>query len=111
MQNRNRSIKILEEIVAYFLHHQILDLDIRFNSGAEVLEISASGLAPYRPEDLDHLESLLNEPRRPEFEDYYWGLLGTSSNRNELRLLGSLVDWGHTSFENGRLTIQVKRTH
>lgn len=109
MMNRMKSIKILDEIIGYFLHYEIDDLDIRFRSSQTSLKICVSGQANAKPQDLEQLDTLLNAPRKPEYEEYYWALLGTGSNRSELRLLGSLVDKGRAAFENGRLTISVER--
>ena len=110
MQNRYRSIKILEEVIGYFIHHKIDHMDIQFFADDEKMDITVSGASVIPPIDLENLEILLNEPRKPEYEEYYWSLLDASGKRQELRLLGSLVDSGSAKFEDGILTIHVKRT-
>lgn len=111
MQNRFRSVKILEEVIGYFIHHKIDHMDIQFFADDKKMDITVTGTSEIPPIDLENLESLLNEPRKPEYEEYYWSLLGATGKRQELRLLGSLVDSGSAKFENGILTIHVKRTY
>jgi len=111
MQNRFRSVKILEEVIGYFIHHKIDHMDIQFFADDEKMDITVSGTSDTPPKDLDNLENLLNEPRKPEYEEYYWSLLGASGKRQELRLLGSLVDSGNAKFNDGILTVNVKRTY
>ena len=111
MHNRLRSVKILEEVIGYFIHHEIDHMDIKFFADQDKMDITVSGEIKTPPKDLVYLEDLLNEPRKPEYEEYYWGLLGASGKRQELRLLGSLVDSGSAACENGILTVNVKRSY
>jgi len=111
MQNRFRSVKILEEVIGYFIHHKIDHMDIQFFADDAKMDITVSGASDSPPIDLENLENLLNEPRKPEYEEYYWSLLGATGKRQELRLLGSLVDSGSARFENGVLIVNVKRTY
>lgn len=111
MENRMRSVKILEELLGYFLHHGIEKLDISFFSDEKTLEITVQGTTTTPPEDLPHLTKLLNEPRKPEYEEYYWSLLGATGKRQEFQLLGALVDEGDATFRENLLSIHVKRTY
>ncbi|MFB0958392.1 MAG: hypothetical protein QMB61_05160 [Clostridiaceae bacterium] len=109
MKNQAKSIKILEELIRYFTFHQVNDLMIHFDSSKESLNISISGATDDPPNDMAQLEELLKAGRRPEFEEYYWGLLGSSSTRNELSLLGALVDDGTVAFADGVLKVTITR--
>jgi len=111
MQNRIRSVKILEEVIGYFIHHKIDHMDIQFFADDEKMDITVSGTTETAPKDLKNLENLLNEPRKQEYEEYYWSLLGATGKRQELRLLGSLVDSGRAVYQDGILTVSVKRTY
>ncbi len=111
MQNRIRSVKILEEVIGYFIHHHIDHLDIQFFADDEKMDITVTGSTDTPPKDLDKLESLMGIPRVQEYEEYYWGLLDATGKRQELRLLGSLIDSGSAVYKDGILTINVKRTH
>lgn len=109
MKNQSKSIKILEELIRYFTFNGIKDLTIRFTSTREALSICVSGETEHPPRDIADLERLIQTPRKPEFEESYWGLLGSSGTRNEMSLLGSLVDAGHVTYENGTLMVKVER--
>ena len=111
MENRMRSVKILEELLGYFLHHGIEKLDISFFSDEKMLEVTVKGNTLTPPEDLSHLVKLLNEPRKPEYDEYYWSLLGATGKRQEFQLLGALVDEGDASFTDGLLSIHIKREY
>jgi HSP20 family molecular chaperone IbpA len=109
MQNMKKSRKILDELIGYFTTHQINELDIHFKNTQGQLNITISGKTPAKPKDMDTLEQLLNTTRHPEYEEYFWGLLGSSSNQSEISLLGNLVDGGDVSYENGILTVSIRR--
>lgn len=111
MQNRVRSVKILEEIMGYFLHHKIDQLEIDYFADDDRMDITVSGEIPLPPKDLEHLHSILNEARKPEYEEYYWSLLGATGKRQEFQLLGSLVDSGNAVWKDGKLTINIKRIY
>jgi hypothetical protein len=109
MKNQAKSIKILEELIRYFTYNGIRDLAVRYTSTTETLIISVSGETATPPKDLAELERLLKTPRRLEFEEYYWSLLGASTTRNELDILGTLVDNARVTYENGIVTVMIER--
>lgn len=109
MKNQAKSIKILEELIRYFTYNGIRDLAVRYTSTNETLIISVSGETATPPKDLAELERLLKTPRRLEFEEYYWSLLGASTMRNELDILGTLVDNARVTYENGIVTVMIER--
>ena len=43
MQNRIRSVKILEEVIGYFIHHEIDHMDIKFFADEKKMDITVSG--------------------------------------------------------------------
>jgi len=111
MQNKMRSVKILEEVLGYFLHHEVEELDISFLANEKEMDITVKGHINEAPKDLDRLHKMLNEPRKPEYDEYYWSLLGASGKRQEFQLLGSLVDAGKAHFQDGLLTVRITRTY
>ena len=106
---RLKSIKMLEELIGYFFRHQINDLQMDLHYGDTECRIMLEGTCPSRPADLEQLNELLNAPRQPELEEYYWGLLGGNDTRQELNLLGSLVDCADVSYNLQKLSITVHR--
>ena len=111
MDNKLRSVKILEEVLGYFLHHGVEKLDISFFSDEKKLIITVRGSTDVEPQDLPQLTKLLNEPRQPEYDEYYWSLLGATGKRQEFQLLGALVDEGDASFTDGLLSIHIRRAY
>lgn len=111
MQNRVRSVKILEEVIGYFLHHKVDRMEIDFFADDERMDITVSGEKAEPPKDLKHFHDILNEERKPEYEEYYWSLLGATGKRQEFQLLGSLVDCGSAHWEDGHLTVNIQRIY
>lgn len=106
---RMKAIKILEELIGYFFSHEINDIQMDLHYGDAEFKIMVEGTCKNRPADLDQLSELLNTPRQIELEEYYWGLLGGSRNRQELNLLGSLVDCGDVDLKHEKLSVTVYR--
>lgn len=104
---RMKTIKVVDELIAYFFSHKVNELSIDVHYGREQVKIMLQGKCPERPDDLSQLDEVLNAPRQEELEDYYWSLLGESITQHELNLLGSLVDSGDVLYENGKLFIAV----
>jgi len=102
-----KATKILEELIGYFFNHNIDHLQMELEYKNIEFMIKVQGICSSKPYDLDHLDEMLNTPRQAELEEYYWGLLGGNSQRQELNLLGSLVD-----FSEGSLSVTVyRKTH
>jgi len=106
---RNKVSKILSELVNYFFSNSIHDLDIKVNYSTNSLVIEVSGKSIDEPKEMGKLNEILSSPRQAELEEYYWGLLGTNNSKQELYLLGALVDSGKVKYKNGFLTISIER--
>jgi len=106
---RMKATKILEELIGYFFNHGIDQLKMELDYNDKKFIIKVKGQCASRPYDLDQLAELLNEPRQAELEEYYWGLLGGNSQRQELNLLGSLVDSADVICDDNTLSITVCR--
>lgn len=106
---RMKATKILDELMGYFFNHNIDHLQMELDYKDTEFIINVTGACSSKPSDLDHLDELLNTPRQAELEEYYWGLLGGNSQRQELDLLGALVDCADVSFSNELLSITVYR--
>ena len=106
---RMKATKILEELIGYFFNHNIdyLQMELEYKDTEFIIKVE--GTCSSRPSDLDHLNELLNTPRQAELEEYYWGLLGGNSQRQELNLLGSLVDCADVIFNEEILSVTVYR--
>ncbi|MFP4457183.1 MAG: hypothetical protein ACOCRO_10060 [Halanaerobiales bacterium] len=106
---RNKVSKILSELVSYYFSNNVTDIDINVNYSSLGLKIKLSGKSDSEPKELDKLNEILKSSRQTELEEYYWGLLGTNNSKQELYLLGSLVDDGEVKYENGILKMSISR--
>lgn len=109
MNENNKSVKMLEELINYFLSHQIKNLTMNLALEKDQTIIMVSGHCLQQPDDLDQIKASLNHPRQPEVEEYYWRLLGSSKQTSQMHLLGALVDDGNIMYDDHVLTIELKR--
>ena len=105
----NKAVKMLEEVIAYFVSHRMMELEMNISIKSDVSIITVSGLTKTQPDDLNQLSQSLNNPRQPEVEEYYWRLLGGNNKTEQLHLLGALVDEANIMFDDHRLTITLTR--
>ncbi len=105
----NKAVKMLEEVIQYFISHQMTELEMKLSILNDVSEIVVSGLTKAQPDDLDQVSQSLNTPRQPEVEEYYWRLLGGNNKTEQLHLLGALVDEVKIMYEDYRLTLTLIR--
>jgi len=108
-KERMKTIKVIDELIAYFFSHQVDSLQVDVHYGQKQVKIMLQGTCVKKPDDLDQLDEVLNTPRRDELEEYYWSLLGESRSYQELNLLGALVDCADVIYENQKLTVTVFR--
>ena len=100
----------MNELVNFCLHINMRDLKIHLNYNEDMGEISVEGYCANPPmERLEDLEYILNSPRQEELEEYYWNLVGDGHGNNELEMVGTLVDSGSISYEDGILKISICR--
>lgn len=110
-KEKNKASKILSELVDYFFRNKIYQIKMSLVYTDEETIIHIEGPCPNKPEDYDDLNELLNEERRPELEEYYYGLLGGNYKRDELSLLASIIDKADMFYENNQLSITIYRKH
>ncbi len=109
-KERNKAVKILVELIGYFFGNDISSIDMNLTYNVSGFNIHLRGNCECEPEELEKLNETLNAPRQNELEEYYWGLLGSSNSKQELYLLGSLVDSGKVEYNDGILEVSVERT-
>ena len=107
--DRRKAMRICNEIMGYFVEHRAKKLQVEMDVSNSVIEINVSADLPDRPHDLDAFISAMDEPRQPEMDEYYDGLLGFNSKLQGYRLLGTMVDKVNISYENGCLSVHVER--
>lgn len=108
-RERSKAVRIMGELVSYFFRHEIYDLEMELHYDTDEVRVTARGPCAERPMDLDALEDVLNAPRQVELEEYYAELLGGKGFREELNLLGSMVDASEVRCADGTLSITLVR--
>lgn len=108
-KERQKASKILEELIDYFFRQKANRLTMSLDYEKDQTRVHVEGMCENKPEDFQEFEELMNAPRRPELEGYYYELLGSSSSHGELKLLGSLIDRAQMSYEDQKLSITVYR--
>jgi hypothetical protein len=108
---KSKAVKILVELIGFFILNDIEQIDMNLSFKDKGFTVSLKGSCDCVPDELKKLNETINAPRQNELEEYYWGLLGSSNTKQELYLLGSLVDSGEVEFIDGILKVTVERTH
>ena len=110
IHERQKASKILEELIEYLIRNGANHIEMSLSFQPDYVKIHVEGDCPVKPANFHVLHDLLNAPRRPELDGYYYELLGSSVRQGEMKLLGSLVDRAETEYEKGRLSITVYRS-
>ncbi len=108
-KDRRKAMLICSEVMGYFVEHRAQRLQVDFDVSNGRIAVTVSGHMPDRPHDLAALRAALNEPRQPEMDEYYDGLLGYDSAQHGYHLLGAVVDEAEIRYEDGFLSIHVIR--
>lgn len=107
---RDKLVKVLDELMNFCFSLGMNDLKIDFKLEKTKGEINIEGPCEDAPCDtLKSLEDALNDTRQPEFEEYYWPLMGGEHGYLEIELLGTFIDEGTVLFEDNYLKIYILR--
>ncbi len=107
---RDKLVKVLDELMNFCFSLDMNDLDIKFNIDKTKATINIEGPCKDAPLDkLQSLEDAFNDTRQPEFEEYYWPLMGGEHGYPEIELLGTFIDWGKITYENNYLKMCIIR--
>ena len=110
----NRDIKkiskILDEIITFAFLHGTDKMNISIENQDELykIHIEANNL-DCTDRRVQQLSQLLDTPRQPEVEEYYWELTGECDTDTELCLVGIMVDKAEVKFNGNALTITLYR--
>lgn len=107
---RDKLVKVLDELMNFCFGLNMNDLKIDFSLDMTGGTINIEGPCEEAPLDkLQSLEDALNDTRQPEFEEYYWPLMGCEHGYPEIELLGTFIDEGTVSFKDKYLKIYIFR--
>lgn len=107
---RDKLIKVLDELMNFCFSLGMNDLKIGFDIDNSRGVINIEGPCKSAPiSKLQSLEDAFNDARQPEFEEYYWPLIGGDHGYPEIELLGTFIDEGEVTFEDNYLKIYIVR--
>ena len=108
IREREKAIKILNVILEYYVQHEFSSIKTQISVDSHRTIIMIEGEIDPKNLKVKDLESILNHPRLPEYDDYYDSLL-TSSDENQINAVGYLVDAAYVKLKGNNLQINLLR--
>ncbi|BFL72216.1 MULTISPECIES: hypothetical protein [Anaerococcus] len=108
IREREKAIKILNVILEYYVQHEFSSIKTQISVDSHRTIIMIEGEVDPKNLKVKDLESILNHPRLPEYDDYYDSLL-TSSDENQINAVGYLVDAAYVKLKGNNLQINLLR--
>lgn len=107
-----KTTKIMDELSSLLMNSGSKEIDIKLKFNDECTTIHMTDYdTQLSNEIIDNLSQFLNIPRQTEVEEYYWGLMGETSDDDEMFLVGSMIDTAKFELIDGNLHIEIIRTH
>ncbi|QSX05164.1 hypothetical protein JYG23_10775 [Sedimentibacter sp. zth1] len=105
-----KTTKIIDEFMALFIKKGCNEIDMKLKKEIETtkifLVVHDTNLSN---NEINNLNELLNIQRQYEVEEYYWELMGETSNEDELFLIGSMIDKAVIEKKKNNLYIEITR--
>ena len=105
-----RVSRIIDELSTHFLAENPSKMNVtvdnlfdRFKITFEVSDVEYSDL------EVQAMHKVLNEPRLPAVEAYYWSLSSESPDDSEIGLIGMMIDKAEITFSNSTLNVYIHR--
>lgn len=107
---KDKLVKVLDELMNFCFALGMNKLKIDFDIDSTRGIINVEGPCEDAPLDkLQSLEDAFNDTRQPEFEEYYWPLMGGEHGYPEIELLGTFIDEGKVEFKDKYLKMYIVR--
>ncbi len=108
---KQRIARMAEELISDFLKYDCRDMNLRILEERERYVITISGSCQdMRREKANRIKKLLNQPRNPQMEEYYWSLSGDSDVESEFALLGIMSDHAELDYDEKSMFLSIKLT-
>ena len=105
-----KTSKIIDEITSLLLQRGTTEIDVKLKKDDYCTTIFITDYnTSFNLEEIDTLSEFLNIQRQSEIEEYYWGLMGETSDEDELFLIGSMLDSAILEIKDGNLYIKLIR--
>lgn len=102
--------RIIDELSTHYLDRNPSKLNICVDNLDDLFKISFEVYnVAYSDEEIYNMLKILNEPRLPAVETYYWSLTSESSDDSDLSLIGTMVDKAEMYFKNSCLYVHLYR--
>lgn len=109
LDEKVKANRIIKEMTSYFLINHIYNFDMNFHIDKDELRILYTAKLDEEPETFREFIEALSVPRQVELEEHFNGLLGAHSNHHNYSFLGQSIDEVEGKFEDGILSVFVKR--
>jgi len=112
MLEREKSRRIVDELLTYFFSNDIDQVSIELSFSEEGFLASIEGYCEELPENVYQFAENLNIPRNLDIESYYDELLGGHQSLHEekdYQLLGMMIDNADIMYEDEKLMVEVFR--
>jgi len=105
-----KTTKIIDEFTSLLMKKGTTEIDIKLRKDEDCTTIYITDYnTSMNEEEINTLSEFLNFQRQTEIEEYYWGLMGETSDEDELFLVGSMLDSATLEIKNGNLYIELIR--
>ncbi len=106
-----KTMRIIDELVGFCYKRGGNNITITYNledHNETVIKVIAKNVKASE-EELETLETALNQGRQREVEECFWIVSGDDTFGDELTLIGVMLDSGKILYENNTLTIDAFR--
>ena len=105
-----KTTKIIDEFTSLLIKKGTTEIDVKIKKEDDVTTIFITDYnTSMNEEDINNLNEFLNIQRQSEVEEYYWGLMGETSDEDELFLIGSMLDSATLELKDNNLYIKLIR--
>lgn len=102
--------KIIKQLSLYLMLHGINDFNLSFASNSKDVTFTLTSKL-FTEKIIREMKEKLSRKREIEVEVYGWELLGDTDTKNQLDILGALIDEVDVKKENDQFVIFLKRKY
>lgn len=110
MKSIERTLNILNELVKNSLEAKSSEVNVKINKVDDFIEIIVEDNGAGMNDDIaKEIHTILNQPRKRIYDQYYSSLLGANHSESGLKYVGYQVDESDVETSLEGTTIRVKR--
>lgn len=107
-----KTTKIVDELCSFLMNKGSSEIDVKLKLSDNCTTIFITDYnTKLTQEEINTFSQFLNIPRQTEVEEYYWGLMGETSDDDEMFLLGSMLDTAKFNLKDDNLYVELIRSH